>query len=769
MHHYSIVFCKTRGSRTLLINKLAKGISHLVPYEPGQSHILSLSDNVLFISTQNHDFLRLGKRHLIAENDFVAYDGFCRTGSRNLFMASVLMNAFRDYGAFGLNDYLAGEFCAGHYCSTKQSISGVSDFTGLRPLYYLNNSVYFAISNRQMFLNPLLTESGMIIVDFNEVADLIGKGNKFSDRSILKDVMLLRPGFGISYSPDSGLNVRRSGQPIFIDRGLPSKDDYINSVQEIVNNFDELNNFPGLDESPIRISLTGGEDSRLVLAAALNSSVANRIETFTYGYPDNPDIAAAEMVAKKAGVPHIKNIQTPPKNVAERSINDIWTDLRRHAFRYEGAPGAWDGGAGCATQTRLDLSGLYSEFFKRVRESNASVDITSPEVALKLLRDFQQPFDPLGILKYFSTQRSVEADQKWLDYLLSEGAELNDIPELYYHDFRISWWTGSMASNVGSLVRIAPLASRLPARTALKQTISDRGERRFIFEAMLALRPDLLELPYLKKKWPEHFQSIANHVKLPGIELHLPYPQHPSVPWQNTLAKRGGVFIMDYIKSHSFDDLSEVIDIPQLTRFLTDPALVNNTPIVRSICNLCEILILASGDQSRFPHKIANNFLEGPSRVTNITELASWASGSSPIEKLEPSLERSAISTKQIEFDVNFPAESVTNVRIDPSVRPCTLTLSKIILKKNDGAIFPVPLNVMRHNDQLVISKNQDNSLQLVVSGNDPHLYFPVGFDFNSIVACMLTLKVQPGYGPLELFFDFGQGFSRAGMVSLPY
>jgi len=745
-----------------------KGVSHLVPYEPGKSHILSLSDNVLFISTQSHDFLRLGERHLTAENKFVTYDGFIRTGTRNISMTSVLMSAFRDYGAFGLNDHLAGEFCAGHYCMSKKIVSGVSDFTGLRPLYYLNNSFYFSISNRQMFLNPLLTESKKISVDFNEIADLLGKGNKFSDRAILRDVRLLRPGFGVSYSSDSGLIVRRSGQPIFTTRGLPKKEDYIKSVSEIVNNFDELNNIPGLDQNPIRISLTGGEDSRLVLAAALNSSVANRIETFTYGYPDNPDIAAAEMVAKKAGVQHVKHIQAPSKNLSERSINDIWTDLRRHSFRFEGAPGAWDGGAGSSTQTRLDLSGLYSEFFKRVRESNASVDITSPEIGLKLLRDFQQPFDPLGVLKNTPTQSCTEADQNWLNCLLAEGAELNDIPELFYHDFRISWWTGSMASNAGSLVRIAPLASKLPARTALKQTLSDRRERRFIFEAMLALRPDLLEIPYLNKKWPEHFQSITNNVKLPGVELHLPYTQHPSVPWQNTLAKRGGSFILDYIKSNSFDDLSEVINIPQLTRFLIDPALVNNTPIVRSICNLSEILILACGDHSRFPDKITNNNLVGQSRVTNLAELASWASGSAQIEKLEP-LEQSTTPVKRLELVVNFPAEPVRNVRIDPSVRPCALSLEKIILRKNDGAHITVPLSVMRLNDQLAISKRQDNFLQLIASGNDPQLYFPVDFNFNLIVGCKLILRVQPGSGPLEIFFDYGQGFSRVGMLSLSY
>lgn len=471
-----------------------------------------------------------------------------------------------------------------------------------------------------MLLNPLLTESEKISLDMYAIIDLISKGNKFTEQSIFKGVRLLRPGHYICFSKEKGSKVHRN-TPIFIQRGIPTKSDYIRSVAEIVANFDALNCFPGLKDKAIRISLTGGEDSRFVLAAALNSTLKDRIETFSYVFPDNPDITAAELVARKAGVPHVKNIHLFSQKNIERSIEELWNDLAKHAFRFEGAPGAWDGGSNSAKQVSLDLVGYFDAYFKRVRPSNAIVDITSIDIARKLMREIQQSFDPLNLIKPDAIRKDEIFCDEWLENTLYEGAELNDIPELFYFDFRLLWWGGSMASNVGSLYRIAPLASQFASRTGLKQSLEDRRDRRFIFEAMLLLKPDLLELPYLNKKWPDRFQNYANYIKLPKEELNLPASKYSTIPWQIQLVKKGGYFIKNYIDSHNIIDIYEVINKEKLNFALSEPAFLNNTPSIRSILNLCEILILMTGEQQRYPDDILNSNLSGIEFHTNIPQL----------------------------------------------------------------------------------------------------------------------------------------------------
>jgi hypothetical protein len=761
MHHFLIVNAKTSEARNRLVSRLKKGVDHLVPYVPARKTINALAENVFFVSTESHDFLGLGEKNVLRDNVFVAFEGFCVLKNAKKKTCDIFHDLFRQHNIFELNNHIDGEFCAASYNILQKKIALLSDFTGLRPIYFIDNEDYFAASNRQMFLSPLLSRSEKLETDFAQIADLLAKGNKFTDRSLIKGVRMVRPGFAVTFTSGGGVEMQRSGTPIFTARGTPSRADYIRSVAEIVENFDTLNYMPGLDGTPIRISLTGGEDSRLVLAAALESRVADRIEAFTYGFPDNPDIPAAEMVALKAGVHHVKTIHTPPKAAVERPFDNIWTDLQRHAFRYEGAPGAWDGGATSATQVRLDLVGYFDAYFKRVRPSSAEIDVVSRDVAREFMREPQQSFDPMGILRPSAVREDAELCDEWLESVLEEGAELNDVPELFYFDFRLPWWGGAIASNAGSLYRLAPLASKFASRTGLKQSLVDRRERKFIFEAMLTLRPDLLELPYLNKKWPDHFQARASNIKLPRAEFQLPTPSHPSAPWQVTLARRGGSFIRDYIRSHDFSGLEDVIDLPRLTRFLDDPALVKNTPIVRTIANLCEILILSAGDQSRVPDRIENSRLNGAGLITNMPELAS-PSRSTPLY-----LDTSAIRSRN--FDLDFPRTKLRNVRIDPATRPSQLLLHSMTLQHQDGTAAVVDLGDLQSNSDLTMQKRADGSIELHVSGGDPHIYLPQGIDLTGIVGCAFTLSTPIAGGRLEVFFDDGCGFSRNGMIAIDY
>ncbi|EAT07844.1 asparagine synthase-related protein [Sphingobium sp. 10 DY56-G10] len=761
MHHFLIVKAKSKFAKQTLFDRLIKRLDHLVPYEPHRRKILSLADDVYFASTESHDFLGLGEKSGQFGERFIAYEGFCFLKSRGENTLDLFRDIFQKRSIFEANDYLDGEFCAVNYEENGDTINVISDFTGLRPIYYLNNEDYFAASNRQMFLNPLLTRSGRLETDWQQIADLVAKGNKFTERSFLKGVRMVRPGFAIQWSQGSDLNIRRSGTPIFTARGEPGRGDYIRSISEIIHNFDSLDYFPGLDGQPIRISLTGGEDSRLVLAAATQSRIADRIEAFTYGFPDNPDIAAAAIVAEKAGVKHVTNIHTPPKVATERPMDAIWTDLRRHAFRYEGAPGAWDGGAATATQTRLDLVGYFDAYFKRVRASSAEIDVTSRDVARKFMREPQQVYDPMGILLPEAVDYDQSLDDEWMESALAQGAELNDLPELYYFDFRLPWWGGAMAANVGTIYRLAPLASKYASRTGLKQSLADRRGRKFIFEAMMTLRPDLLEIPYLNKKWPDHYQDRALNVKLPGVELKLPVPQHPSAPWQVTLAKSGGQFIKDYLEVHKFSGLESVIDVKRFTEFLDNPALIKNTPTVRTIANICEILILTANDQSRAPDKIENSRLPSGVMITNIAELSDRREQASV--NIDTSMQRKR------NFHIPFPRVNLRNFRVDPAERPCDITIQKLILSYADGRVVELDASQYRCNSQLKVVSASGKEVKLTSTGDDPQIYFNNIDNMSEIKSCdIMALMPQDG-GRLEVFFDQGTGFSREHMVAHSY
>ena len=62
---------------------------------------------------------------------------------------------------------------------------------------------------------------------------------------------------------------------------------------------------------PVEMSLTGGKDSRLVVAAL--SAAGIRFRARTHGFEDHPDVIVAALIANRLGVQHVVTEPTPPQ------------------------------------------------------------------------------------------------------------------------------------------------------------------------------------------------------------------------------------------------------------------------------------------------------------------------------------------------------------------------------------------------------------------------------------------------------------------------
>jgi hypothetical protein len=73
---------------------------------------------------------------------------------------------------------------------------------------------------------------------------------------------------------------------------------------------------------PTYVSLTGGRDSRLVFAAALNDGLEFSARTVAdpqvAGFPDTPDVVVARSLCNQAGVRHVVRIREPGASLASR-------------------------------------------------------------------------------------------------------------------------------------------------------------------------------------------------------------------------------------------------------------------------------------------------------------------------------------------------------------------------------------------------------------------------------------------------------------------
>ena len=99
------------------------------------------------------------------------------------------------------------------------------------------------------------------------------------------------------------------------------------------------------------LQLTGGRDSRLVLALAVRANVLKDVEAVTYGPPDNIDAVLARELTSRLGVPHSQL----------RWKNSAVSDLCGHVDRVAGALNCADSTIAPDRDHRVSLSGLIGE------------------------------------------------------------------------------------------------------------------------------------------------------------------------------------------------------------------------------------------------------------------------------------------------------------------------------------------------------------------------------------------------------------------------
>jgi hypothetical protein len=94
-------------------------------------------------------------------------------------------------------------------------------------------------------------------------------------------------------------------------------------------------------DGPLPLGITGGKDSRAVLALALAAGVGDRLDLFTRGPEGHPDVAAGRLLAEAAGLPHRRE---PPLGDGDTdcTVARFATEMAALAFQTDGNMGGWD-------------------------------------------------------------------------------------------------------------------------------------------------------------------------------------------------------------------------------------------------------------------------------------------------------------------------------------------------------------------------------------------------------------------------------------------
>ncbi len=262
-------------------------------------------------------------------------------------------------------------------------------------------------------------------------------------------------------------------------------------------------------EGTLDLPITGGKDSRVVLAIALAAGFRDRLTLFTRGYADHPDVVVGAAIADRIGAPHRREPPLGSDLPADLRPQAFLARLRTIAFQTDGGMGGWDNVMGAEIGRGTIVSGHFGEVLKAYAKRTPETGL-DPAAMVRL----QAPFDPLEVLRPAARERLTAALQQQMDDGRAAGAEEADLPDLFYWRNRVPNWLGGIRG-VKSFERQPVLPLGVPAlmRLAFRMTAAERKVEFAHYRLIEAAAPELLDLPFAHQSWhPSLGAAVATPV-----------------------------------------------------------------------------------------------------------------------------------------------------------------------------------------------------------------------------------------------------------------
>jgi asparagine synthase (glutamine-hydrolysing) len=411
-----------------------------------------------------------------------------------------------------------------------------NDRFGLQRIYYheAKDAFYFAAEAKAILkVRPELRQT-----DSRGIGEFIVCGCVLENRSIFKDIFVLPPGAAwvfrsavlkekaTYFAPREWEEQERLPPEAYYSR---LRDSFVRSLPRYFNGRERVG-----------VSLTGGLDTRIIMA--WHQAPPDSLPCYTFGsmYRDNQDVVLARKIAKICGQSHQvittgKEFLSRFPHYAERSIylTDACVDLSRSPDLYvnerarEIAPVRMVGTYGSemllhavmfkATQP---TPGLYhSNVLSDILAAKATYDSSLQVHPITFIAFRQSPWHHYGVLGLEQTQLGVRSP--YLD---------NDVVKTVYRS------PGSISANVEGRLRLIRDGSRALARLRTDRgmgglnTIFTRGFLEFLFKAEYAY-------DYGMPQWVARLDHVFAPFRLERLWLGRHKAFHFRVWYRDELAK----------------------------------------------------------------------------------------------------------------------------------------------------------------------------------------------------------------------------------------
>ena len=515
---------------------------------------------------------------------FVVFNGPAFAADRDQrVVADDLLTKYRARDPEGLADSLRGSYnFVG--VAPDAGLKAFGDFSGTYPLYWHAGRGFTVVSNRSLTVSDLV---GSRAWNPRALAWVIARANLAGDDLPLRHVRHIPPGLEARAAWGTGeLELETSSMSIWPGASDEQGRDNLTSetwdeiTDALVGNVRALESV----DAPLRLGLTGGKDSRLCLALVKAAGLRHRVDVFTSGGPDSPEVQVARAVAEVAGFAHgtpgapgttaqsAPNVVAPTKqSPPDIDVEQVWRRLRRNITRYDAVIPAWTALQNATHRPFVNIKGFGGEFFRRgSNQRSHSKEVRSVDELAEQFAADHRAMDQLGIIRPAEAEYQKQWIESWI-HTTAHQVRGDVVLEKFHVEVDFAHWFGPLLQCAPQSVTINPLVSRLAAQKNLELSATARHRERFHFEVMRRAAPELVPIPFLNDWWAPELAGDSS-LALP----QTPFPTtvkptgraiHPANPgWQFLETERKTIERL-FKEADKHTDMDSVCDMKKLRRY----------------------------------------------------------------------------------------------------------------------------------------------------------------------------------------------------------
>ncbi len=270
----------------------------------------------------------------------------------------------------------------------------------------------------------------------------------------------------------------------------------------------------------LRVGLTGGKDSRLLLALLMEADLHHKVDFFVFDFASDKGGAADAIVARNISERFGLNIDIQPRTTATTeapSFDALLTNLRTHTFVSDGLAGGWDRVSSAKQPSKqISINGLYGEVLKHFFKGSAPVE-EGYSLETTILS-----YDPFSAFKEETKQNLSDHLKGQMEFFSPAKANSRDISDVFYCTQRLPNWAAYHFSCQRFWRReVAPLYNREILSLPFCVPYTDRKDTWLHFEIINQISQDLAGMAFALDNWSPRFCKSPDPVKNPeGVPKH---------------------------------------------------------------------------------------------------------------------------------------------------------------------------------------------------------------------------------------------------------